>query len=112
MAKKSSKKGKKGKNAGGSRAFTDSQIFKALAASEPFLGRPRAIVIVCTCARTTPVNIGRTLADLGVAPGPFQLCVSHGVRTAGYHIALEAVPNSPDTRLVEVINVIQHAPRA
>jgi hypothetical protein len=79
--------------------------------TEPFLGHARAVVIVCNCGNTSPVNLPRTLAELGVDGLPFQLCVTRAVRTAGYAIRIDDIPNAPETRLIQVVTVIQNAPR-
>ena len=55
-------------------------------------GPPRATTIACGCANTIPANLGRTLQDLGVASGPFQVCVFNAVTAAGYSIAPGAIP--------------------
>ncbi|MGA2261344.1 MAG: hypothetical protein ABSH28_07905 [Acidobacteriota bacterium] len=79
--------------------------------SDPFLGHARAVVIVCACANTSPTNLPRTLAQLGVNGIPFQTCVFNGVEHVGYSIDIDAIPNSPNTTLLQVVNVIQNAPR-
>lgn len=84
---------------------------RGAAATDPFLGNARAVSIVCSCANTIPANLGRTLTELGVDGPSFQLCVFNRVGAAGYSISLDAIPSSPDTRLIDVVNVIQHAPR-
>jgi hypothetical protein len=78
---------------------------------EPFLGHAAAVVIVCNCGNTSPVNLPRTLAELGVDGLPFQQCVNKAVRTAGYAIRIDDIPNAPQTRLIQVVTVIQNAPR-
>ena len=83
----------------------------ARAAPDPFLGHAAAVTIVCRCANTEPANLGRTLQQLGVAGGPFQVCVFNAVTAAGCAIAPEAIPNSSDTMLIAAVNVIQVAPR-
>ena len=79
--------------------------------AEPFLGHARAVVIVCNCGNTSPANLPRTLAELGVDGLPFQRCVRGAVRTTGYAIRIDDIPNAPDTRLIQVVTVIQNAPR-
>ena len=76
----------------------------------PFLGHPRAVRIVCGCAGTIPANLGRTLSELGVAGGPFQICVFDGVTKEKCRIDPDAIPNSSDTMLLTVVSVIQNAP--
>jgi len=78
----------------------------------PFLGHARAVVIVTFCANTSPANLSRTLAELGVDGIPFQFCVFEGVKHAGYYIEIEIIPDSPDTKLIKVVSVIQNAPKA
>lgn len=78
----------------------------------PVLGHARAVVIVTFCAKTTPANLSRTLAELGVDGISFQKCVFTGVRNAGYQIDIDDIPNSSDTKLIKVVSVIQNAPRA
>ena len=75
----------------------------------PFLGHARAVVIVCTCANTSPLNLSRTLAELGVDGLPFQQCVFGSVTSLGYSIRMDDIPDSPDTRLIDVVDVIQSA---
>ncbi len=114
MAKKKKKKKKTTTTTGAKRktsAKATEEIFKALGATQPFLGNARAVVIACTCANTAPGNLGRTLQDLGVHGGPFQLCVFNGVNTAGYSVGMDTIPNATDSRLIDVVNVIQHAPK-
>lgn len=77
----------------------------------PYLGHARAVVIVCTCANTTPLNLSRTLAELGVDGIPFQQCVYGSVTYLGYVIEMDKIPDSPDTKLIQVVDVIQNAPR-
>src|SRR5262245_57908047 len=72
-----------------------------------FLGNARAVRIVCSCAGTIPANLSRTLSELGVAGGPFQACVFDAVSKAKFRITLDDIPNSGDTMLVTVVNVIQ-----
>ena len=79
--------------------------------AEPFLGHARAVVIVCNCGNTSPVNLPRTLAELGVDGLPFQQCVDKAVHTAGYAIRIDDIPNAPETRLIQVVTVIQNTPR-
>jgi len=67
--------------------------------------------MVCSCANTIPANLPRTLAELGVDGLPFQECVRRAVRTAGYAIRFDDIPNAPQTRLIQVVTVIQNAPR-
>ena len=84
---------------------------KAPRAIDPFLGHARAVVIACNCANTIPVNLPRTLAELGVDGLPFQQCVCRAVRTTGYAIRIDDIPNAPETRLIQVVTVIQNAQR-
>jgi len=79
---------------------------------DPFLGHARAVVIVCACAGTSPTNLGRTLAQLGVNGIPFQKCVFNGVAQAGFTIDIDDIPNATDTTLLQVVTAIQNAPRA
>jgi hypothetical protein len=78
----------------------------------PFLGHARGVVIVTFCARTSPANLSRTLAELGVDGISFQSCVFEGIRHAGYRMDIDKIPNSPDTKLITVVSVIQNAPKA
>jgi|GEM_PF-4390053 hypothetical protein len=77
----------------------------------PFLGQARAVVIVTAAANTSPSNLPRTLAQLGVNGISFQSSVFNGVNIAGYTIGLDAIPNSPSTTLLKVVGVIQNAPK-
>jgi hypothetical protein len=78
----------------------------------PILGHARAVVIVAFCAKTTPANLSRTLAELGVDGISFQNCVFDGVGKAGYRIKIDDIPDGPDTKLIKVVSVIQNAARA
>ena len=84
---------------------------RATAAEGGFLGHAAAVVIVCACANTSPINLTRTLQELGVDGVSFQGCVFNSVRRAGCRIDIDTIPDSPDTRLIDVVNVIQDAPR-
>jgi|SRR6266403_2233204 len=77
----------------------------------PMLGHARAVVISCACANTSPLNLARTLDELGIDGNSFQTCVFNGVRDAGYTIQINAIPDSGDTKLIDVVIVIQNAPR-
>jgi hypothetical protein len=83
----------------------------AAAVLDPFLGHARAVVIVCACAGTSPTNLPRSLAQLGVNGIPFQKCVFNGVVQAGFTIAIDTIPNSSATTLLQVVSAIQNAPR-
>lgn len=90
------------------------QVLEEIRATVPaggFLGHAAAVVIVCGCANTSPLNLPRTLQELGVDGVSFQGCVFNGVRRAGCTIDIDTIPDSPDTTLIEVVNVIQNAPR-
>ena len=78
---------------------------------DPFLGNARSVVIVCHCAQTSPANLPRTLAQLGVNGIPFQKCVLTGVNQAGYSIDIDDIPNASSNTLLDVVTVIQNAPR-
>src|SRR5579863_8806055 len=78
----------------------------------PFLGHPRAVVIVTTAAGTDATNLPRSLSQLGVNGPSFQQDVFDGVKHAGYRIGLDEIPDAPSTTLIEVVNVIQQAPKA
>ncbi len=75
----------------------------------PYLGHARAVVIVCTCANTSPLNLSRTLGELGVDGIPFQQCVYGSVTYLNYVIGMDQIPNSPETMLITVADVIQNA---
>ena len=77
-----------------------------------FLGHAAAVVIVCACANTSPLNLARTLDELGLDGVSFQGCVFNGVRKAGCTIDIDDIPDSSDTTLIQVVNVIQDAPRS
>jgi hypothetical protein len=100
------------------RAMKHATLIAPLSASSapehdlPFLGHPRAVVIVTMAANTSPTNLPRSLAQLGVKEIAFQKAVFDGVGNAGYTIAFDAIPDSPTTTLIKVVNVIQVAPKA
>ena len=79
--------------------------------SDATLGHAAAIVIACACANTSPLNLPRTLQELGLDGISYQGCVFNAVRHAGCDINIDEIPNSPETTLIEVVNVIQNAPR-
>src|SRR5580658_5509426 len=76
---------------------------------QPFLGNPRAVVTVCHCANTSPVNLFHTLNQLGVNGIAFQQCVFGTIISLGYSIEVDTIPDAPTSRLVDVVNVIQNA---
>ena len=96
-------------------AMSHAELLAPMAASEgmqdPFLGHARAVVIACACAGTSPTNLARSLAQLGVNGIPFQKCVFNGVKQAGFSIGIDNIPNSPATTLLQVVTVIQSASR-
>jgi hypothetical protein len=75
------------------------------------LGNARAVVIVTACANTSPLNLSRTLSELGVDGIAFQGCVFNGVSRAGFSIELDDIPDSDDTTLVDAVGEIQDAPQ-
>jgi hypothetical protein len=81
-------------------------------AADPYLGHARAVVIACSCAKTIPANLPRTLVELGVNGIAFEQCVRTRVRIAGYAIGPDDIPNAPGTRLIQVVTVIQNARRS
>jgi hypothetical protein len=85
--------------------MTDAQTGTAPAT----LGYPKAVVIACTCANTSPLNLSKTLNDLGVDGVSFQGAVFNSVRKSGYSIAIDSIPDAPATILVAVVEAIQNA---
>jgi hypothetical protein len=75
----------------------------------PFLGHPRAVVIVTTAARTDASNLPRSLSQLGVNGASFQQEVFDGVKHTGYMIGLDQIPAAPSTLLIEAVNLLQQA---
>src|SRR4051812_31925066 len=55
------------------------------------LGHDRAVVIVCACANTSPLNLSRTLDELGVDGQSFQACVHNSVTSLGYELDLDDI---------------------
>src|SRR5216684_8563234 len=53
------------------------------------LGHAAAVVIVCGCANTSPLNLPRTLTELGVNGTSFQTCVFNAVQNAGFQIKMD-----------------------
>jgi len=86
-------------------AMTQAQAGQA----PPTLGYSQAVVIVCACANTSPLNLSRTLNDLGVDGISFQGCVYNSVRKSGYTIGIDKIPDAPTTTLISVVAVIQNA---
>jgi hypothetical protein len=84
----------------------------AEATGQDVLGHATAVIIVCAGANTGPLNLPRTLAELGVNGNAFQVCVFAGVGHAGYEIDLDAIPDSPTTTLIAAVNAIENAPKA
>jgi hypothetical protein len=76
------------------------------------LGHAAAITIVCACANTSPLNLPRTLSELGVDGPSFQTCVFNGVKNAGFNIDMDDIPDAPTTTLISVVNAIENAPKA
>ena len=76
------------------------------------LGHAAAITIVCACANTSPLNLPRTLSELGVNGTSFQTCVFNGVKNAGYKVDMDDIPDSPTTTLISVVNAVENAPKA
>jgi hypothetical protein len=76
------------------------------------LGHAAAITIVCACANTSPLNLPRTLAELGVNGTSFQACVFNGVTNAGFQIGMDDIPDAPTTTLISAVIAIQNAPKA
>lgn len=75
----------------------------------PFLGHSRAVIIVCGAADTSPTNLVRSLAQLGVNGVSFQKTVFDGIVQLGYKIDISSIPDSPDSTLISVVTVIQNA---
>ncbi len=96
-------------------AMSQADLLAPLAAAaalpDPFLGQAHAVVIASACAQTSPTNLPRTLAQLGVNGIPFQRCVFNGVDQLGYSIPLDNIPDAPTNTLLDVVNTIQNAPR-
>jgi hypothetical protein len=78
----------------------------------PFLGHPRAVVIVTMAANTSPTNLPRSLGQIGVNGISFQKSVFQGVVAAGYSINIDAIPDSPTSTLIQAVTVIQNAPKS
>jgi len=76
------------------------------------LGHAAAITIVCACANTSPLNLPRTLAELGVNGTSFQACVFNAVTNAGFQIDMDSIPDAPSTTLISAVITIQNAPKA
>jgi|SRR6478736_4222099 hypothetical protein len=74
------------------------------------LGHGNAVTIVCACANTSPLNLARTFKQLGVNGNAFQGCVFRSVTRLGFEIDQDDIPDSPDTTLSEVVDVIEDAP--
>ena len=89
--------------------FTVKKMFGALDGPANMLGNALAVTIVCHCANTVVGNLPRTLGALAVNGLPFQKCVAQGVRSAGFAVTPGGIPNSPSTRLFQVVNAIQTA---
>jgi hypothetical protein len=79
----------------------------AAPADADVLGGARARLIVSSCAHSTAW--GATLSDLALNPVIFRNCVAAGVKGAGY--VPPPIPATPDTRLIDVVAVIQTSPR-
>ena len=97
------------------RQMTHSRLLAPIHAEvtgQEVLGHAAAVIIVCACANTSPLNLPRTLAELGVNGTSFQICVFNGVKKAGYKINIDDIPDSPSTTLIEVVNAIENAPKA
>jgi hypothetical protein len=98
-----------------SRQTTHAALLEPLHADvtgQDVLGHAAAVVIVCACANTSPLNLPRTLAELGVNGTSFQVCVFNGVAKVGYQIGMDDIPDAPTTTLISVVNAIENAPKA
>lgn len=85
-------------------------ISTAQGAQEPAtLGYTQAVVIVCACANTSPLNLSRTLNDLGIDGISFQGAVFNAVRKSGYSIDIDSIPDAPTSTLIAVVAVVQNA---
>lgn len=73
------------------------------------LGYAHAVVIVCACANTSPLNLSRTLNELGMDGISFQGAVYNSIRRSGYAIDIDAIPDAPTSTLIAVVTVIQNA---
>lgn len=74
------------------------------------LGHGNAVTIVCACANTSPLNLSRTLKQLGVSGTSFQGCVFSSVTNLRFHINQDDIPDSSDATLIQVVGVIEDAP--
>lgn len=73
------------------------------------LGFTHAVVIVCACANTTPLNLSRTLNELGIDGISFQGAVFNSIRKSGFSIDIDTIPDAPTSTLIAVVTVIQNA---
>jgi hypothetical protein len=76
------------------------------------LGHSRAVVIVCAAANTSPLNLPRTLAELGLNGTSFQTAVFNGVTNTGFRIRIDDISDAPSTTLIAAVNAIENAPKA
>jgi hypothetical protein len=73
------------------------------------LGYSKAVVTVCHCANTSPANLFSTLDQLGVNGIAFQQCVFGSIKTLGYSIDVDSIPDAPSSTLISVIDAITNA---
>jgi hypothetical protein len=73
------------------------------------LGYSKAVVTVCNCANTSPANLFSTLEQLGVNGVAFQQCVFGSIKTLGYSIAVDSIPDAPSSTLISVVDAITNA---
>lgn len=108
--------GKKTSNKPGVRKGEFADAHKALLANlaesvgdTQTLGRGNAVTIVCACANTTPLNLSRTLKQLGLSGFSFQSCVFRSVTKMEFVIDEDDIPDGPDDTLSSVVDVIEDA---
>jgi hypothetical protein len=90
--------------------MSEKALLQAFQSTRPFLGGVRASAIVLSCANTVAGDLERTVAQLDLECDSFSRRVRSEVQAAGYVQA--AIACTANTRLIDVVTMIQNAPKA
>jgi hypothetical protein len=90
--------------------MSEKALLRAFRTTQPFLGGVRASAIVLSCANTIAGDLERTIGQLDLDVEYLARRVQSEVRAAGY--VLSVVTCSSTTRLIDVVALIQNAPKA
>jgi hypothetical protein len=90
--------------------MSEKALLRAFQSTRPFLGGVRASAIVLSCANTVAGDLERTVEQLDLECDYFSRRVRSEVQAAGYVPA--AISCTANTRLIDVVTMIQNAPKA